>query len=51
VGWTKYGRLSNLPVWDAEELRGHMVMVLIDLKLQPRMLKALIQEAGIPVAA
>jgi len=50
-GWTKYGRLSNLAAWDAEELWDHVIMALIDLKFQPRMLNAFIKEAGIPVAA
>jgi transposase len=50
-GWTKYGRLSNLAAWDAEELWDHIVMALIDLKFQPRMLNAFIEEAGLPVAA
>jgi transposase len=50
-GWTKYGRLSNLAAWNVEELWDHIVMALIDLKFQPRMLNAFIQEAGIPVAA
>jgi transposase len=49
--WTKYGRLSNLAAWDAEELWDHIVMALIDLKFQPRMLNAFIADAGIPVAA
>ena len=49
--WTKYGRLSNLAAWDAEELWDHIVMALIDLKFQPGMLNAFIEEAGIPVAA
>ncbi|HEU5216755.1 MAG TPA: IS630 family transposase [Gaiellaceae bacterium] len=50
-GWTKYGRLSNLAAWNAEELWDHIVMALIDLKFQPTMLNAFIEEAGIPVAA
>jgi hypothetical protein len=50
-GWTKYGRLSNLAAWDAEELWDHIVMALIDLKFQPRMLNAFIEEAGLPMAA
>lgn len=49
--WTKYGRLSNLAAWNAEELWDHIVMALIDLKFQPKMLNAFIAEAGIPVAA
>jgi transposase len=49
--WTKYGRLSNLAAWDAEELWDHMVMALIDLKFRAKMLKAFMAEAGIPVAA
>lgn len=50
-GWTKYGRLSNLAAWDTQELWDHIVMALIDLKFQPRMLNAFIEEAGLPVAA
>ena len=50
-GWTKYGRLSNLAAWNVEELWDHIVRALIDLKFQPRMLNAFIQEARIPVAA
>jgi DDE superfamily endonuclease/Winged helix-turn helix len=50
-GWAKYGRLSNLAAWDAQELWDHIVMALIDLKSQPRMLNAFIEEAGLPVAA
>jgi transposase len=49
--WSKYGRLSNLAAWDADELWDHMVMALTDLKFQPNMLKAFIKEAGLPVAA
>jgi transposase len=49
--WTKYGRLSNLAAWDAEELWDHLVMELIRLKFQPRMLNAFLEEAGLPVAA
>jgi transposase len=50
-GWTKYGRLSNLAAWDAGELWDHIVMALIDLKLQPQLLNAFIEKAGVPVAA
>jgi transposase len=50
-GWTKYGRLSNLAAWDADELWDHIIMALIDLKFQPGMLNAFVAEAGIPVAA
>ena len=49
--WSKYGRLSNLAAWDAQELWDHIVMALIDLKFQPKMLNAFIEEAGLPVAA
>jgi transposase len=49
--WTKYGRLSNLAAWDAEELWDHIIMALIDLKFRPRMLNAFLAEAGVPVAA
>lgn len=49
--WTKYGRLSNLAAWDADELWDHVVMALIDLKFQPAMLNAFLAAAGIPVAA
>ncbi len=50
-GWTKYGRLSNLAAWDADELWDHVIMALIDLKFQPRMLNAFLAAAGVPVAA
>ncbi len=49
--WTKYGRLSNLAAWDADELWDHVIMALIDLKFQPGMLNAFLAAAGIPVAA
>jgi len=49
--WTKYGRLSNLAAWDADELWDHIVMALIDLKFQPGMLNAFLAAAGVPVAA
>ena len=49
--WTKYGRLSNLAAWDTDELWDHIVMALIDLKLQPKILNAFVAEAGVPVAA
>jgi transposase len=49
--WTKYGRLSNLAAWDAEELWDHVVTALIDLKCEPQMLNAFIKEARVPVAA
>ena len=49
--WTKYGRLSNLAAWDAEELWDHIVEALIDLKFQPQLLQAFIRNAEIPVAA
>jgi transposase len=49
--WTKYGRLSNLAAWDADELWDHVIMALIDLKFQPAMLNAFLAAAGIPVAA
>ena len=50
-GWSKYGRLSNLAAWDADELWDHIVMALTDLKFQPRLLDAFIEEAGLPMAA
>jgi transposase len=50
-GWTKYGRLSNLAAWDAEELWDHIVMARVDRKFQPRMLNAFLAEADVPVAA
>jgi hypothetical protein len=50
-GWTKYGRLSNLAAWDANELWDHIIMALIDLKFRPRMLNAFLAAAGVPVAA
>jgi transposase len=50
-GWTKYGRLSNLAAWDADELWGHIMDALLDLKSEPELLKAFVRNAGIPVAA
>jgi transposase len=50
-GWAKYGRLSNLAAWDADELWDQIVMTFIDLKYQPRLLNAFIEEAGLPMAA
>jgi hypothetical protein len=50
-GWTKYGCLSNLAAWNADELRDRVVDALIDLKFQPRWLQAFIRHAEIPVAA
>jgi hypothetical protein len=50
-GWTKYGRLSNLAAWNADELRDRVLDTLIDLKFQPRRLQAFIGHAGIPMAA
>jgi transposase len=48
--WTKYGRLSNLAAWTAEELWDHIVDALVELKFRPHILKAFIKEAGIPIA-
>jgi transposase len=50
-GWAKYGQLSNLAAWDADELWGHIVDALIELKIRPKLLRAFVKEAGIPVAA
>jgi hypothetical protein len=50
-GWAKYGRLSNLAAWDTEELWGHIMDALIDLKCQPQLLRAFLREAGLPMAA
>jgi len=49
--WTKYGRLSNLAAWNADELWDHIVEALIDLKRQPKLLGAFVKYAGIPVPA
>ncbi len=49
--WTKYGRLSNLAAWDADELWDCIIEALIDLKFQPHLLQAFIRDAGIPPAA
>ena len=48
--WTKYGRLSNLAAWNAEELWAHIVDALVELKFRPQILKAFIKDAGIPMA-
>jgi transposase len=50
-GWTKYGRLSNLAAWDADELWEHMVDALVELKFSPKLLQSFVKTAGIPVAA
>ena len=50
-GWTKYGRLSNLAAWDADELWEHIVDALVELKVSPKLLQSFIKMAGIPVAA
>jgi transposase len=50
-GWTKYGRLSNLAAWNADELWDHVMSALIELKFQPQLLQAFLRNAGIPVAA
>ncbi len=50
-GWTKYGCLSNLAAWDADELWDRVVDARIDLKFQPRLLQAFLRHAEIPVAA
>jgi transposase len=50
-GWAKYGRLSNLAAWDANELRDQIVTALTELKSQPRLLKAFIVEAALGMAA
>lgn len=49
--WAKYGRLSNLAAWDADELRSHVVGALSELKFQPQLLQAFIRDAGFPVTA
>jgi hypothetical protein len=43
--------LSNVAAWDAQELWDHIVMAFIDLKFQPKLLNAFIEEAGLPMAA
>ena len=50
-GWAKYGRLSNLAAGNTDELWDHIIMAFIDLKFQPRLLNAFIEEAGLPMAA
>ncbi len=50
-GWAKCGRLSNLAALDANELWDHIVMAFIEQKFQPRLLKAFIEGAGLPMAA
>lgn len=49
--WTKYGQLSNLAAWNADELWDRIIEAMVDLKFQPRLLQAFIKYAGIPVAA
>lgn len=48
--WTKYGRLCNLAAWDAQELWDEIVTAMIDLKLQPKMLKAFVENADLALA-
>ncbi len=50
-GRTKYGRRANLAADDAQELWGHVVGELIDLKLRPDLLDGFIRKSGLPLAA
>jgi transposase len=49
--WAKYGRLSNLAAWDAEELYDHAFEALADLKCSPDLLDSFILDAELPLAA
>jgi transposase len=50
-GWAKYGRLSNLAAWDADDLYGGVLEALIDLKFRPDLLNSFIRDAELPLAA
>jgi transposase len=50
-GWTKYGRLSNLAAWDADQLWGWVIDALVELKFRPDLLNAFIQDAELSLAA
>ena len=49
--WTKYGRLSNLAAWDADQLWDWITDALVELKFRPDLLDAFIQDAELPLAA
>jgi transposase len=48
-GWTKYGKLANLAAEDTEVLRGHLIDLLVDLKLDPDLLASFIEETNLPL--
>jgi hypothetical protein len=48
--WTKYGRLSNLAAWDADELWGRVVDELTGLKFRPGLLNSFIRDSKLPLA-
>jgi transposase len=50
-GWAKYGQLANLAAWDADELWGHVVETLADLKFRPDLLNSFIRNAELSLAA
>jgi transposase len=50
-GWTKYGRLSNLAANDTAELRTKVVGELLDLKGNQTLLRSMIKETGLRIAA
>lgn len=50
-GWAKYGRLANLAAWDADDLWGHVVEALADLKFRPDLLNSFISNAELSLAA
>jgi transposase len=47
-GWTKYGRLANLAADDKDVLWDHVVDELITVKHRPDLLRAFIQQTGLP---
>jgi transposase len=47
-GWTKYGRLANLAANDKDELWDRVVDELIAVKFRPDLLRAFIQQTGLP---
>lgn len=49
--WTKYGRLSNLAAWDADQLEDRVIDALVDLKWRPDLLGSFLQNSELPLAA
>lgn len=49
--WTKYGRLSNLAAWDADQLWDWVIDALVELKFRPDLLNGFIHDAELSLAA